>query len=408
MRNEFDFREFLIRHYQYFAVGILFVVLVVVLVIFSKNHRSSTEADAAAQTVVPTEASASEDTAAEIPVPAADLQVDAYPDVNALVNSYFSAMAAGDTDTLSTICSNLDDEAKIRIQKKAEYTESYDSFKCYTKPGPINNSYIVFAYYQIKFTNIDTKAPGLTSLYVCTNDDGSLYVYNGDLPENISNYIKAVAAQDDVVALLSQVDQEYTAATDQDKTLKAFMEALPTKLDEAVAAQLAAGAAASSGSTASGDSASSAGTEVQVTTTDAVRIRSSADDSNNDNVIAKSAKGDTFTRLGEEGNWSKIKYKDTTAYIRSDYLTTADTSDAASGTAADTTTTAAAAGGSITIKGSGVKVRSSTDTDSTDNILGKEFTGAVFDLVEETSDGWYKINYNGQTGYVKSDFATKN
>lgn len=421
MKNGFDIREFMFKYYQYVAVGVLFIILVVVLAVFAHNHKKNTS-DVPTQDSVSTEAAATEDSTAEIPVTTESLKVDAYPDVNALVNSYFSAMAAGDTDTLSTICNTLDDEAKIRITKKAEYTESYDSFKCYTKPGPVANSYIVFAYYQIKFKNIDTKAPGLTSLYVCTNSDGSLYVYNGDMPQNISNYIKAVAAQDDVVALLKQVDEEYTAATDKDKTLKAFMDALPTKLDEAVAAQLASGATASSNTSASSDATAGA-TEVQVTTTDAVRIRSSADDSSADNVIAKAAKGDTFTRVGEEGNWSKIKYKDTTAYIRSDYLTTADASAAAADTATDTqaaantdtnTDTAAAdtttkASGKVTISGGGgVKIRSSTSTDSDGNILGREYKGATFDLLGETSDGWYKISYNGKTGYVKKDYATKN
>ena len=242
MKNEnFDIREFVLRHYQYFIVGILFVVLVVVLAVFSATHKKDDKTAGTEAATVQATAAVSDDTAAAIPVTTEDLQVDAYPDVNALVESYFSAMAAGDTNTLATICSTLDDNAKIRIQEKAKYTESYDSFKCYTKPGPIAQSYIVFAYYQIKFKNIDTKAPGLTSLYVCTNADGSLYVYNGDLPENISDYIKAVAAQDDVVALLNQVDQEYAAAADQDATLKAFMDALPAKLDEAVANQLASG-----------------------------------------------------------------------------------------------------------------------------------------------------------------------
>ncbi len=402
-RRNFDLREFVLGHYQYFIVGLLFIVLVVVLAIFSSKHKKDKDetdqaVDAGAETVeVSEDTTVAADQNAEIPLTTEGLQVDAYPEVNNLVNTYFTAMASGDVATLESICSSLDDAAKIRIIERSKYTESYDDIRCYTKPGPVEGSYIVFAYYQIKFQNIDTKAPGLSSLYVCSNPDGSLYVYNGDLPENVSTYIKGVAAQDDVVALLNQVDSEYNAAAEQDKTLKAFMDALPAKLDEAVAAQLASGQPIdASAATATTDAA----TEVQVKTTDAVRIRSSADDSSDSNIIAKSAAGDTFTRIGEEGNWSKIKYKDTTAYIRSDFLTTAD--------AAPATTdggTTEAGGSTVTVTKSDVNVRNKAGTDG--DVLGKASSGSTYTLKGESGE-WFEIDYNGQSGFIRNDMASKN
>ena len=415
-RGDFDIREFLMQHYQYLIVGGLFIILVVVLAIFSAKHKdgkSKKDEEETETTEAATETSYDEN--AEIPLPDEELKVDAYPEVNALVSSYFTAMATGDVATLSTICSDLDDAAKIRIQEKANYTESYDDLKCYTKPGPIPNSYIVFAYYQIKYVNIDTKAPGLSSLYVCTDDNtGSLYVYNGDLAENVSNYIKGVAAQEDVVALLSQVDTEYNNAVESDKTLKAFMDALPARLDEAVAARLASGSTVDDGASAA---VSDNNAEVTVKLTDSVRIRSSADDSSDSNIIAKAMAGDTYTKIGEEGNWTKIRYKDTEAYVSSDYVEVVDTpsSGAAPDAGANTGGDAAAAdggqvasaSGSVTVNDSGVRIRSSADTNSNDNILGKADSGETYTLTGEV-DGWYQIDFKGSTGYIKSDFATKN
>ncbi len=406
-RGDFDIRDFLMQHYQYLIVGGLFIILVVVLAVFSirhKKNKSDEEESTEEATEVSTEVAYDEN--AEIPLPTEELKVDAYPEVNALVSSYFTAMATGDVATLSTICSDLDDPAKIRIQEKANYTESYDDLKCYTKPGPIPNSYIVFAYYQIKYVNIDTKAPGLSSLYVCTDDNtGSLYVYNGELAENVSNYIKGVAAQEDVVALLSEVDTEYNNAVESDKTLKAFMDALPARLDEAVAARLASGATVDDTGAAPEENK-----EVTVRLTDAVRIRSSADDSDTSNVIAKAAKGDTYTKIGEEDNWTKIRYKDTEAYVSSDYVeeveSSSDGGSEGTGEGGETGTTAAASG-SITVNDSGVRVRSSPDTSSDGNIIGRADSGATYNLTGE-SDGWYQIDFNGSTGYIKSDFASKN
>lgn len=409
-RGSFDIRDFLMQYYQYLIVGGLFLILVIVLLIFSARHKNKDKDEEQETTEAATDVVYDENS--EIPLPTEDLQLDAYPEVNALVSSYFTAMASGDVDTLSTICSDLDDAAKIRIQEKANYTESYDDLKCYTKPGPIPNSYIVFAYYQIKYVNIDTKAPGLSSLYICTDDNtGQLYVYNGDLSESVSNYIKGVAAQDDVVALLGEVDTEYNNAIESDNTLKAFMDALPARLDEAVAARL------SSGSTGDGAAAPAENTEVTVMLTDAVRIRSSPDDSDTSNVIAKAAKGDTYTKIGEEDNWTKIRYKDTEAYVSSDYVQEVDPSapapapDAAGDTSSDTSSTdggtTTPASGSITVNDDSVRVRSSADTSKADNVIGTANSGETYTLKGE-ADGWYEIDFKGQTGYIKGDFATKN
>ncbi|MBQ9567448.1 MAG: SH3 domain-containing protein [Lachnospiraceae bacterium] len=407
-RGGFDIRDVLLSHYQYVIVGALFIILVVVLAIFSSKHKDG-KASASENA---TEATATQvyDETAEIPLPNEELKVDAYPEVNALVSTYFTAMATGDVATLSNICSSLDDAAKIRIQEKANYTESYDDLKCYTKPGPIPNSYIVFARYNIKYVNIDTKAPGLSSLYVCTDDaTGNLYVYSGDLAENVANYIKGVAAQDDVVALLTEVDTEYNNAVESDKTLKAFMDALPARLDEAVAARISDGYTGD-------ETAVSENTveEVTVRLTDNVRIRSSADKSSDANIIAKASKGDTYTKIGDEGEWTKIRYKDTEAYVSSEYVEVVDTPADAGGEAAatgeeggDTAAAPASSGGSITVNDSGVRIRSSADTSSNDNIIGKAGSGETFPLKGE-ADGWYQIDYKGQTGYIKGEFASKN
>lgn len=403
-RNSFDIRDFLMQYYRYFIVGGLFIIIVIVLAIFSAKHKNKDKDDDEAE-ATEVSADAVYDENSEIPLPTEELKVDAYPEVNALVSSYFTAMATGDVDTLSTICSDLDDAAKIRIQEKANYTESYDDLKCYTKPGPIPNSYIVFAYYQIKYVNIDTKAPGLSSLYVCTDDNtGQLYVYNGELSENVSNYIKGVAAQDDVVALLNQVDAEYNAAIESDKTLKAFMDALPARLDEAVAARLASGASPD-------EAAQPENVETTVMLTDAVRIRSSPDDSDTSNVIAKAAAGDTYTKIGEEDGWTRIRYKDTEAYVSSEYVQETDAAsaggDTAGGDAAPADGGGTPASGTVTVNDDSVRVRSSADTSSDTNVIGKANSGETYPLKGE-EDGWYKIDFKGQTGYIKGDYATKN
>ena len=409
--NANDIKEFIIKHYQYFGVGVLFICLVVVLLIFSAGRKK----EEAAQTVdTVSESTSSEDA---IEVPETPLETDAHEDVNNLVNQYFTAMATGDTDTLSSLCSELDDTEKIRIQKKAEFTENYQNFTCYTKPGPMDKSYIVFAYYEIKFKNIETLAPGLTSLYICSKEDGSLYVYDGDLDDNVNDYIRTIAAQDDVVELLNKVDTKYSEAAASDNALKVFMDALPKALDDAVTAELAAREAnpdeTVSQQMAQGDEADS--TEAEATaetgaTTDKVKAKESVNvrksASETGDKLGKALAGEVFTRLEVMDNgWSKIQYQDQEAYIKSEFLETASegevTEDTAEATDTESTTSESAIG-KVKIKET-VKIRSGASKDSEQ--LGSAYQGETYDLIMKQADGWCKITYEGQTAYVNSDYV---
>lgn len=60
--------------------------------------------------------------------------------------------------------------------------------------------------------------------------------------------------------------------------------------------------------------------------------------------------------------------------------------------------------GGATVTGSNVRLRSTADTSTSANIL-TEMPMGTFLLVEESLNGWYKVAYNGVTGYVSSDYA---
>ena len=58
---------------------------------------------------------------------------------------------------------------------------------------------------------------------------------------------------------------------------------------------------------------------MRATTT--VYIRSTPDKDSNDNKLGKANKGDEFTAVDANNGWTKVKYNDSEAYIKSDYLT---------------------------------------------------------------------------------------
>ncbi|MEG0794122.1 MAG: hypothetical protein RR399_09965, partial [Lachnospiraceae bacterium] len=71
------------------------------------------------------------------------LLMNQYEEVTQLVREYYAGLA-----------------------KDAEFVEEYTNVDIYTKLGPYKDSYIVFAYYEMKIRDIYTMVPGLGTLYV--------------------------------------------------------------------------------------------------------------------------------------------------------------------------------------------------------------------------------------------------
>ena len=188
--------------YSIIAVLVALIVVIIVAISCSKKEDGSTDGENTPDEVSQNEAPDSPD----YTVPDVALEEDAYADVNALVNQYFAAMTTGDTAAITAMKDTAAQEDLIKIEKESAYIDEFDNIKVYTKPGPLTNSYVTFAYYEIKFKDINTLAPGLTTLYICPREDGSLYICDGDLDDNTTAYIKSVVAQDDVVDLFSMVE----------------------------------------------------------------------------------------------------------------------------------------------------------------------------------------------------------
>ncbi len=390
----------------FMGIGVLALVIVLV-VIFKGTSTKSEETQAKATTVSGSDVS-------EEP-----LEENAYPEVNELVKNYYKALADGDMDAIVANRNYTEDTEKIRLEKKSEYIDSYENITCYTKKGLLENTYLAYVYYEVKFKDIDTLAPALNTLYICPNESGKLYIYEGEIDDNVSAYLKSLSTQDDVLDLFNRVQVSYNEAIEKDENLNAFLTELPTKIKTEVGEALAALEAPESTTEetteeeATGEAAEEVTTEEApqpaeetVEATETVNVRSS--DSETADKIGKAQSGDLFTRLEtKENGWSKIKFEDREAYVKSEFLKVVDTAAGAENTNTENTdgegvdTAETATQGKVTVKET-VNVRKSANEASAK--LGVAYQGDHFDLIMKQADGWSKINYNGQTGYVKSEF----
>ena len=368
------------------------------------------------------------------------LEENAYPEINALIEQYYQAAAEGDIDTINSIKDYSEQTELLQIQEKSNYLEGYEDINCYTKPGPEENSYVVYASYYAKFKDIDRTVCGLNTFVVCQNSDGEYYIHDCTNDEAMREYRINVTKQDDVVELFNRVQVEYNEAVTEDEELAAFLTQLSEDLKASVGDALAemetetqteaAEEQQTEETVAETESAEAetenAGEGSLVEAVDVVNIRSS--DSETADVLGKAQIGDTFTLLeSRENGWSRGEYHGGAAYIKSEYLAAVEesasgtvsegeeSSEAASDETESTSQDEAPAAGEASeaadlsdVPNSGtyrltttVNIRSSA-SESADRIA-VGYSGDEVEIIMKQADGWTRVRFNGETGYIRTD-----
>ena len=388
-----SFRESMAKNYRYFIVGGLFLILVIVLVIFLATRGTDVVKEGEQNSAI-------EDIASSVEVPKDKYEQDAYPNVNTICTSYMNAMSIGDSDTMASLSNALSDERRAFFEAQAQYISQYADYHFYTKAGPEENSYLVLVTYTLQIVSDANKLPALCSLYVCTDESGTLYINNSDLSENDEAYILALASQDDFKQLQDDVQLAYNDMLEKNPDLSARVTELRGQINSDVQAKLEAkkqaeteAAAAQAAEEAAALAAANAKT---VRATDVVNIRSSS--STDSEVLGKTSQGQEFTRYEVlENGWSKIDYNGQEAYIKTEYLE--EVNQEAGAESSEVAANVRETGSTITVK-ENANIRSQPNTDS--DSLGKASSGDTFTLVEE-KDGWCKFTYDGKDAYIRSD-----
>lgn len=410
-------KDWLIRYSKIVMPVVLAVcVLITVVTAVSANKRKIEQEETA---VTAEEVDISD---AMIAVPQVPLEQDAVPGLNEFIQTYYNAMVEGDTDTLSKIVEHMDATELIRAVEMSKYIESYPNVEIYTKKGPREGTFLAYVYAETKFYDYDRPVPGMKVLYVCTDENGDFYINeDGEEDDNELYYIREVNLQDDAIDLNNRAAAAYNDMVAEDVELATFLLELNEEIDKNVGEALAR----AEGSEQTGEESGETSEETtqtaeepegptmvvtKVKATDVVNIRTS--DSETADKIGKAAIGDEFTLLEEKGNgWSKVEYDGSEAYIKSDYLEPSETEVAVAGDdeenepepeEEDNNNTPAASTGTVTVK-ENVRIRSGAS--ETSEKLATAYAGEKLKVIMKQADGWTKIDYNGRTAYVKSDYV---
>ena len=385
-------RDFILAHGK-IVFPILLIAAVALTVVFALRERNPKIAETA-DDGTGVELSVSGDNADEetgLEVPNVPFEENAYPEVNALILSYFNAMAEGDADTIESLQGSLDNMERIKIVELGKYIESYPGVIVYTKPGPVENSFIAIAYTTVILSYYpEDYLPGYMTFYICPKEEGGYYINQDNESEEVLEYIRQVMTQDDVVELCNRITVECNDIYLAKPELLNYMAEVEQQVKTASADGTVSGGDAS---VSGGDGPQNPATEPEPTgpiyaaALDNVNVRSS--DSVTADKLGRVTAG-TRVKIIEQlvNGWSKIEFEGKEGYIKSEYLYVLES-------VADVEII-----GTVTAN-TKVNVRSQATTDSTK--VGVAVQGDTFDLVAYEGD-WCKIVYEGQIAYIKAEF----
>ena len=415
LKAKFDsLKKWMVRYSKIVLPIILVVCVGLTIVIAVQANKRKVEQEKAV--VAPDEGSEEDGTL--IKVPDVPLEQDAVPEINELFQSYYTAMVEDDTDTMSNLLSYLNAEEILRAKETSRYLEAFSSLEVYTKPGPKDKTYIAYVYVDLKFYDYDKPIPGMRTYYVCTNEEDKFYINNNGIEsDEVLRYIRELHLQEDVIDLNNKVAADYNDMVAEDGKLPDFLVALNEEIEKNVGETLAH---AEENNNSGEEPAQEEGadtpeeteeTEPEVVVTkvkaiDVVNIRTS--DSETADKLGKAAVGDEFELLEEKGNgWSKIRYNDGDAYIKSEFLEPSETQAASNEEQEEEeepqqAAASATTNGTVTVKET-VKIRKGASTNS--DQLATVYAGDKLEVIMKQADGWTKIKYDGNTAYVKSDYV---
>jgi hypothetical protein len=151
------------------------------------------------------------------PLPVYTIEEDENSDVEKLFKSFYEAKNNHDVEAIKKLLSDpLRVDTQDELQKRTQYIETY------TKKSYENGTYIVYVYHEIKFTGIDTPAPGLSKFYLVTDENNTLKIFSGEMDDETKTYYDERNDDKDVLALIDMTNKLSNTAMKKDENLKNF------------------------------------------------------------------------------------------------------------------------------------------------------------------------------------------
>ncbi len=397
--NGFDIDKivtFCKNNIKYISAGVVTVALVAFLAVTAVNNGN--KKDAADDKVVSqqenTDKDAVEDSSKDTEDNSADKEqkADEHPEIMELISTYYNSYAAGDLDKLSGIAKKLSDMEKDYIKMMNEHVESYGNVSCTVTDGSKEGTYIVAAVYEMKFAGVDETLPGLNVFYLQTDKNGELYINNRY--SSFNRELQELKPKKKIIALMEEFEQsdeiqklQKEVQTEYDKKV-AENDDLQTKLNE-VADAIANWKESYTPPEEEEDTKSEEQQpeddgqqqEEQQPEDDGQQQeeQQSEDDGQQPEEPEATDDGDTDDGNTDDGNTDDEGNSSGLNYVPEGTVLTAN---------------------------DGYNVRKSMD--ETSELVGTTAVGDSITIVLSYAEGWTKVEWNGNTGYIRTDLLLNN
>ena len=271
-----------------------------------------------------------------------ELEENSHSSIERLVSKYLDCIVNGDVDALESIVDELSDADKEEVKKLDKAYESYSDLKCYTKKGPDEDSYIVFVCCDMKIAGVETLAPYISCLYIGPKDEsGNRYIRYNNVEED-------------------QTLQAYVQELEQDPEVKALYDDVNARYQEALNSDPTLAEFVQNATGKANENTETAEEEAPV-----------ADEA--------AEQEDAQEETGEEPGAEEQNEEP-----------------------AEEEAPAAEAQNRETRVTESVNIRSEASTDS--DRIALAYQGDAITQIESYDNGWSKVEYKGETGYVKTEF----
>lgn len=344
------YKDIVVKHYRYFLAGLLGIIFIVVLAVYaggSKKVANGTEGGQVSGFEFDKK-----------------FEHNKKKELTELFEAYYEAYGAGDLSALEKVAYPMSDNEKSYVGVFSQYIEDYQNIEYYSKSGLSKDEYFVSVYYEVKFYGVETYAPGMEFFYVQKDVDGNYYINNlycsfnfarveQEMDPEIYAAVVRYEQQEDVIELLQETQDKFDEAVEKDEALSTMItETIPnamkqwlqtvvslpqddvneteTQETEIPATEVTEETEPEEPETEepeteepdaddeSEDEDTNTSGSGKVRVLDNVKIRESA--SADSAQVGSAIAGGEFTKLGVEGDWTKIEFSTGTGYIKSEFL----------------------------------------------------------------------------------------
>ncbi|QWG69821.1 peptidoglycan endopeptidase [Bacillus mycoides] len=174
-----------------------------------------------------------------------------------------------------------------------------------------------------------------------------------------------------------------------------------------VSSQFVSGASSNTGSTSNNNNSNNEATVQPASgnyTVNVSSLRVRTGPSTSHPTVGSVKQGQVVQVVGEVQDWFKINYAGQTAYLSKDYVTKGGSNENVTqgNNQEQNNNGTVQTGGTYVVNATSLRVR--TGPAAYHSVIGGVLNGTTLNVVG-SENGWFKVNYQGKTGYVSSEFV---